>query len=432
LLRVPKPTAQQLLDGCLQGGARRYSLLHGVVLQWWFSRPANGDYVVSLLQHQWDGTPDHPYAKDASSRAEGAALEILGHRGGSPRIYQNTLAFLAIDQTRLQDLDEAVRRHLAWDSIVEQGKELNLDPNQQRQAETQRNSANATVSARLPEAYQWLLVPVQDNPTDAVRIDAFRLSGLEALAVRASKKLKADELLVTGLAGTRLRMELDRVPLWRGDHVSIGQLVDDFARYHYLPRLVGPDVLIAAVRDGLGLLLWEQDGFAYADSFDEDAGRYRGLRAGQLVNVSEDDLSGLLVKPEVAMRQMERERAEAGTSIGEGSPVAAYGTARVDAQSSSGDATVIGAAPAGVGAVSKVPARYHGSVRIDPTRAGRDAGKIADEVLAHLVGVVGASVKVTLEIEADIPAGAPDHVVRTVTENSRTLKFETGSGFEQE
>jgi len=37
----------------------------------------------------------------------------------------------------------------------------------------------------------------------------------------------------------------------------------------------------------------------------------------------------------------------------------------------------------------------------------------------------------TLEIEAEIPSGAPDHVVRTVTENSRTLKF-TNQGFEKE
>ena len=42
-----------------------------------------------------------------------------------------------------------------------------------------------------------------------------------------------------------------------------------------------------------------------------------------------------------------------------------------------------------------------------------------------------AGVTVTLEIEADIPAGASDQVVRTVTENSRSLKF-TSQGFEKE
>ena len=49
----------------------------------------------------------------------------------------------------------------------------------------------------------------------------------------------------------------------------------------------------------------------------------------------------------------------------------------------------------------------------------------------HLAGLVGSSVKVTLEIEATVEAGTPENVVRTVTENSRTLKFTT-HGFEEE
>lgn len=42
--------------------------------------------------------------------------------------------------------------------------------------------------------------------------------------MRASKELKNQELLVTSFAASRLRMELDRVPLWRGHYVSIKQL----------------------------------------------------------------------------------------------------------------------------------------------------------------------------------------------------------------
>ena len=75
------------------------------------------------------------------------------------------------------------------------------------------------------------------------------------------------------------------------------------------------------------------------------------------------------------------------------------------------------------------PKRYHGTVTISATRAGADAGLVAQEVIAHLAGLVGATVKVTLEIEAEIPGGVPEHVVRTVTENGRTLKF-TSHGFE--
>ena len=70
-------------------------------------------------------------------------------------------------------------------------------------------------------------------------------------------------------------------------------------------------------------------------------------------------------------------------------------------------------------------------MQLDLERVGRDASRIAEEVIAHLTGLVGADVTVTLEIDATLEKGAPEHVVRTVTENSRTLKF-TSQGFEKE
>jgi len=63
-------------------------------------------------------------------------------------------------------------------------------------------------------------------------------------------------------------MELDCVPLWRGDHVAIKQLAEDFARYIYLPRLKDASLLVGAIREGLVLLTWMRDAFAFADSFD--------------------------------------------------------------------------------------------------------------------------------------------------------------------
>ena len=73
--------------------------------------------------------------------------------------------------------------------------------------------------------------------------------------------------------------------------------------------------------------------------------------------------------------------------------------------------------------------RFHGSVSLDPDRLGRDAGRIAEEIVQHLATQRDARVTLTLEIEAELPDGAPDSVVRTVTENARTLKFKN-QGFE--
>ena len=102
------------------------------------------------------------------------------------------------------------------------------------------------MAARLPETYQWLLVPEQQKPDAAVAWQATRLTGTDALASRAAKKLRTDEALITNLAGTRLRMELDKIPLWRADHVAVKQLIEDFARYLYLPRVSGPTTIIEA------------------------------------------------------------------------------------------------------------------------------------------------------------------------------------------
>ncbi len=366
-------------------------------------------------------TIDHPYAKEVGTPAEVAAKAIFESRGTAPRLYRNALTFLAADKSRLQDLLDAVRRFLAWESILAERETLNLTLQQVKQAETQRDAADGAVTARIPETYQWLLVPVQNSPQAQVEWQAVRLSGQDALAARASKKLRSDELLVTGFAPTRLRMELDRIPLWRGDHVEIRQLVDDFARYLYLPRLRDSEVLLSAVRDGLGLLVWTKDSFAYADSFDEASGRYRGLRCGHLVNVTRDNITGLLVRPDRATKQQEEDVApvpggNGGVTPGGGGTVTPPGTSGTEPQGTP---------------VAARPKRYYGTVVLDSARVGRDASRVADEVVSHLAGLVGAKVKVTLEIDAQMPDGASEQIVRTVTENGRTLKF-SSQGFEKD
>jgi predicted AAA+ superfamily ATPase len=366
---------------------------------------------------------DFPYSREANSPAETAAKAILESRGSMPRLARNTLVFLAADKTRLQDLDEGVRRFLAWESIVAEKDVLNLDPQQVKQAETQKASADSTVTARLPETYQWLLAPGQATPQAPIVWEALRLTGPDPLAVRVSKKLRNDELLITRFAATRLRMELDRVPLWRGDNVPVKQLAEDFSRYLYLPRLKDSSVLLGAIQEGLALLTWENDSFAFADAYDEPADRYRGLRAGQGISLLNAESPGLLVKPDVGRRQLDAEVPKPPTAAPPYRPPREAGDPRpapID------DRRVVELPP------EPAPSRrYYGTVALDPNRVGRDASRIADEVIAHLASLVAAKVKVTLEIDAELPSGAPDQVVRTVTENSRTLRF-SNFGFEKE
>lgn len=68
---------------------------------------------------------------------------------------------------------------------------------------------------------------------------------------------------------------------------------------------------------------------------------------------------------------------------------------------------------------------------VEPLAAAGPLWLTSDEVIAHLTGQVGAQVTVTLEIEAHLPDGASAQIVRSVTENSWTLKLGT-HGFEKE
>jgi len=365
-------------------------------------------------------SPDQPYTKGDSCPAQLFAQNVLEMRGNTGRIYQNALIFLAFDQNRRQDLYNATGRYFAWQSVVNDSEQLNLTDHQKKQAQNQLVSAEQAMLAQIPEAYQWLLVPTQSKPSDSIQWQKIRVSGSDPLAVRAGKRLRNDELLIDKFAASRLRMELDRIPLWRGDHITIHQLIDDFATYLYLPRLKGPSILLDTIRTAVSLLNWQEDGFAYAESYSDAEKRYRGLQYEQLITVSEDD-KGLLVKPKVATAQIDSESSGDKDSNGKSEE----GTSKFKFANETTGGTVVAEK------VESRKSRYYGTATLDPMRVSRDASLIAEEVITHLVGLVGADVRVTLEIQAKIPDGAPENVVRIVTENGRTLKF-VNQGFEEE
>ena len=259
-----------------------------------------------------------------------------------------------------------------------------------------------------------MLVPTQENPTEAMHWEALRLTGNDALTVRAGKKLRSDASYQVSYAPGLLKMEMDRVPLWRGNHVAVKQLVEDYARYLYLPRLKDPALLLHAMAEGVGLLTWAQDGFGYADDFDAAAGRYKGLRGGTSIALSDVYSAALLVKPDVAAAQLDAERAAvrpASTGVA-GSPGKA---------GSSGEATRPLPAPGMSREVMLI--RFHATAELDANRIGRDAGRIAEEIVAHLSSLMGAEVTVTLDIAALVPNGVPGNVVRIVRENCSALRI---------
>jgi hypothetical protein len=180
-------------------------------------------------------------------------------------------------------------------------------------------------------------------------------------------------------------------------------------------------VLTEAVQKGIELLSWNQDSFAYADSYDEAAGRFRGLVFGKMLMLAGDASSGVIVRADAALRQAEKEIATARPVQDPSSPP----------DPNRGPSAVEGDEASRIPPKKRLATRFRGSVTLDSARVGRDAGCIADEIVSHLSGLVGSNVRVVLEIEASVPDGATDEIVRIVTENARSLKFDS-QGFESE
>ena len=78
----------------------------------------------------------------------------------------------------------------------------------------------------------------------------------------------------------------------------------------------------------------------------------------------------------------------------------------------------------------ELPRVFFGSVILDADRIGREAGKVAEEVLQHLGTLPGAKVTVSLEIHAQVPDGVSEELQRVIAENCEVLKFKA-HGFDK-
>jgi len=356
-------------------------------------------------------SPRTPHVRD-EGKALGAAREIFERRGTAPRHCKNMLVFAAAGSDEVTSLIETAKRFLAWKGVSQDAKALNLDQTQRDEVQTELGKTEMDLDAWIDPAYQWLLVPEQQG-TEPVNWRITKLTGnvLDSAggpALRASNHLVKDELLLPKWSPAGLDLELQRF-IWKDgrEDIKVRELWDLFATYVYLPRLRDANTLLETVRDGTA----SRDYFGYATSKTPDG--YAGLAFGQRTsNVFLDDL-GVVVRPDVA--------AEAWARLETPVESATQMTATGIEEKQDGSGTTE--------SKEEPPRRFYGRIRLSTQRVGGAAGQVSEEVLQHLAGLVGAEVDVELDISVRVPDGIPDRVVRTVSENARTLKFDS-FGFE--
>ena len=355
--------------------------------------------------------------RNPKSAALKTATETLTHRGGNLRQNRNMLGFLAPDREAMEGLKRESRRFLAWQSVVQDRDALNLDAHQRREAEEGAKDSDNTVRLQFNEAYRWLLVPTQqasNGREEPLEWDVTRAAGNGvSIVVRASRRMRSNEHLIVQWSPALVRMELDRW-FWKDqNHVSVKKVWDALCAYCYLPRLRDQAVFIEAVQNGIS----SGDYFGYATSVSAD-GRYEGLKLGTRAAAIYVDDASVLVKPEIARAQIETKRPEPEVpstepSMDPGVP-STPGTSRSREEPTR----------------PPLPRRFFGTVEVNPDRAGRDMGQVAEEVLQHLTTLPGGKVNVTVEIDAEVPEGVSDDVQHVVNENCQTLRFKS-HGFEE-
>jgi hypothetical protein len=276
------------------------------------------------------------------------------------------------------------------------------------QARSKVAETNDTVDQRILETFVHVLVPEQDPGTREVRWHQTKPAAAGNLPERIAKKLDSEERLITTYGGTRVRMDLDRIPLWteRGD-ISVDALWKAYCQFPYLPRLASYEVLARAIGDGTSKLDWENDSFAYADG--HDGSRWVGLAFARIVDARR---SGFVVSAPEAAAQIELDRRVGPSASDERANEFPDATPKISESSAS--------MPLPAGASGPEPTRFYGQFSLDGVRAIRQLEEILDNVAAHLSGAPNVSISLTLEINASSD-GFDDRSRRVVKENATQL-----------
>jgi predicted AAA+ superfamily ATPase len=361
--------------------------------------------------------PQAAFSRASQSAAMKFATEILSNRGDQPRTKQNRLVFLAADADVVSRLEDQVCSLLAWQSIVDDIKELtlNLDQIQARQAQKNLESASETVKRTVRETYKWLLTPMQEPQAKGiseVKWESFPVNpGAANLTQEIEHVLEENELLISEWAPVHLKAIL-KTWFWKDGtkDVSAVDVWQKSCQYLYLPRLKDDMVFRTTLMSGAG----SRDFFGLAQGKDGD--KYAGFTFGQSTLIMLD--SCLLIEPEIAAAYAEQQKA-AQAPVEPAAPLVLEPSSLAFPSAQPGAAKT---APALATPQSK-NRRFYGSVELDPIVAKKQFADIVDEVLLQFTAKPGVTVKIVIDIQAQAQSGFDDSVQRAVKENCKVLRF---------
>lgn len=371
--------------------------------------------------------PEVAHSRTGASAALERAADILKSRGDTPRQRQNRLLFLAPDYDNVSRLREMVRTWMAWRSIVNDIKTLNLDQHQATQAQDSLANTEKALKQTLRECFKWLLAPHQEERQGRLQTEisweVFPLNaGAANLTQEVERVLTENELVITRWAPVHLQRLLDKW-YWKDDRkeVSTKLFWEDTSKYLYLPRLQSEEALMTAMALGAE----STDFFAYAQAIRPGSEKYAGFVFGKRTVTFISDESVLIshhaaVEYQALLLAISRAKDEAvekeneGDNLtdGEDSPQL---TDEEKKQLEENET-------AGLTSEKNVKNHFYGGIELDAKNALPQFINVFNEVIA-LLNEKGRTIQISIDIRADAADGFDDGTQRAIRENCNVLKF---------
>lgn len=350
--------------------------------------------------------------------AEKAVTNYVKNFGSNLRIHQNRLIFVAPDSKTLNTVEQAAKKYIAWESIIEDAKSgrINLDMYNMKNAQTDCDAVKKALSSQVQNCWKHLFVPFQlPGETDfslehlSVNINDLYIKSIETAC-------KENEYVIQKWGPIHLNNTLKTI-YWQNSNepVPVSKFWEDSTKYIYFARLQKRHVLDATVTQSSG----SSDYFGLSDGIGNN-GKLMGLSLGKQVDLITDET--LIVPLDVAKSAIETEKTAQSTqttttSSGAGTTTTAMPNPGVGTQTG-------GAAPA----PTPTPKKNHFYIdqKIQFGELAIKANKIYDEIISVLNQSPDVSLDVHISIDAHFSDGADDSIVRGVTENLRTLNMNPG------
>jgi len=359
------------------------------------------------------------YSKGNSAAAFDVARKLLEFRGEQPRQRRNRLVFLAPDYDSLARLRDSARTYLAWKSIVHDIKEerINLDMHNTRQAEQALEQSEKVLKQSIRDCYKWLINPCEEQVAGRFNLIwevATVAYGVVSPISSIETKLKEEEWIIPKWSPIHLSRVLKQWYFKEGVYdVVTKKVVNDFASYLYMPRLVNEDVFRDAVQQGV----MSEDFFGYARG--KEGSRYLGLLIGAVGSITVDEASVLVDKD----KAIEQKKGDIQVNSTQTAPIPSIPTPHKNGEvhlvsngGSQNQLTVSG---------NGIKKRFYAAKELNPQRARLDFNEVLEDVLMQLTSRHSAFVNISIEIQAMDSSGFDEATQKTLQASCSKLSFKS-------